>query len=319
MKTIGVLTSGGDSPGMNACIRAITRTAIKNNLKVVGIMRGYQGLIDGEFVELTARFVGNILQLGGTVLKTSRSAEFKTKAGFEKALENIKKAKIDVLFVIGGDGSFNGALSLAKAGVKVIAIPASIDNDLKYTDYTIGFDTAVNTIVSLVNNIRDTSMAHERITVVEVMGAYCGDIALNAGVASGADYILVPEVKFEPKKLYEKLMINNKNGKLCNIIVANENVMSSEKLAKEITKNTGLEVRFANVGHIQRGGSPTANDRIRATMFGIHAVSEMMQGKYNFAVGVRAEKVMSVPIERAFDKYREFDKSLYDMIMEISY
>jgi len=213
MKTIGILTSGGDSPAMNACIRAVTRCAIKQGFKVLGVMRGYKGLIDGEFVPLTTRSVGNILQLGGTILKTSRCSEFLTKEGFDKALKNIKKAKIDALVIIGGDGSFKGAINLKNSGVNVVSIPATIDNDLKYTDYTLGFDTAVNTIVQLVNNIRDTSLAHERISVVEVMGANCGDIALNVGSATGADYIIVPEVKFNPKDLYEKLLRNAQNGK----------------------------------------------------------------------------------------------------------
>ena len=320
MKTIAVLTSGGDAPGMNACIRAITRSALSRGFKVIGVKRGYSGLIDGEFIPLTSRSVGNILQTGGTILKTSRCPEFLTDNGFKKALENIKKAKIDGLIVIGGDGSYRGAYNLSKAGVKVVTVPGTIDNDLHYTDYTLGFDTAVNTIVQLVNNVRDTSLAHDRISVVEVMGAYCGDIALNVGAATGADYIIVPEVKFEPKKLYEKLVNNTKNGKACSIVILNEKVASAGDLAKMISKNTGLEVRPLVVGHIQRGGAPTADDRIMAVKFGVRAVELLSEDIGGRAIGIYADKVMDQPIERAIEEARRgFDMELYRMTQELSF
>ena len=319
MKTIAILTSGGDSPGMNACIRALTRSAIAKGYKVIGVKRGYSGLIDGEFIPLTSRSVGNILHSGGTMLKTSRSPEFLTKEGFNKALNNIKKAKIDGLVVIGGDGSYKGALELSKAGVSVVTIPGTIDNDLHYTDYTLGFDTAVNTIVQLVNNVRDTSLSHDRISVIEVMGAYCGDVALNVGAATGADYIIVPEVKFEPKKLYEKLIKNTKNGKNCSIVILNEKVSSAGELSKAIEKNTGLDVRPLVIGHIQRGGAPTADDRIMAVKFGVRAIELLASGKSGYAIGIHADKVMEVPLEQAFNNTRKFDMELYNMAMELSF
>lgn len=319
MKTIAVLTSGGDAPGMNACIRAITRSALAKGLKVVGVKRGYSGLIDGEFIPLNSRSVGNILHSGGTILKTSRCPEFLTKEGFSKALSNIKKAKIDGIVVIGGDGSYKGALELCKAGVAVVAVPGTIDNDLHYTDYTLGFDTAVNTIVQLVNNVRDTSLSHDRISVIEVMGAYCGDIALNVGAATGADYIIVPEVKFEPKKLYERLVNNTKNGKACSIVILNEKIAGAGELASMIAKNTGLDVRPLVVGHIQRGGAPTADDRIMAVKFGVRAIELLTSGKYGMAVGIMADKVMEVPLEKAFENTRKFDMELYRMTQELSF
>jgi len=319
MKTIGILTSGGDSPAMNACIRAVTRCAIKQGFKVLGVMRGYKGLIDGEFVPLTTRSVGNILQLGGTILKTSRCSEFLTKEGFDKALKNIKKAKIDALVIIGGDGSFKGAINLKNSGVNVVSIPATIDNDLKYTDYTLGFDTAVNTIVQLVNNIRDTSLAHERISVVEVMGANCGDIALNVGSATGADYIIVPEVKFNPKDLYEKLLRNAQNGKKYSIVVVNEKVASAPEISKLIEKNTSLAVRPLVIGHIQRGGTPTADDRVLAMQFGCKAVELIKNNNCGFAVGVLNNKIIEIPLEQAFNETRKFDIEMFKMAMELSF
>lgn len=319
MKTIGILTSGGDSPAMNACIRSVTRSAIQQGFKVLGVMRGYKGLIDGEFVPLTTRSVGNILQLGGTILKTSRCPEFLTKEGFVKAINNIKKAKIDALVIIGGDGSFKGAINLMNEGVNVVSIPATIDNDLKYTDYTLGFDTAVNTIVQLVNNIRDTSLAHERISVVEVMGAHCGDIALNVGAATGADYIIVPEVKFNPKDLYEKLLKNAQNGKTYSIVVVNEKVASAPEISKLIEKNTKLAVRPLVIGHIQRGGNPTADDRVLAMQFGHRAVELISNNNCGYAVGVLNNKIIEVPLEKSFEETRKFDIEMFKMAMDLSF
>lgn len=319
MKTIGVLTSGGDCPGMNACIRAITRSAIKNGCKVIGIKRGYQGLIDGEFISLTNRIVGNILQVGGTFLKTSRCPNFLTPDGFKTALDNLKNANIDGLVVIGGDGSYRGALELAKAGVKVVAVPATIDNDLYYTDFTLGFDTAVNTIVQLVNNIRDTSSAHDRISVVEVMGAGCGDIALNVGASTGADFIIVPEVDFYPNDLFNKLISNYNNGKTSSIVIVNERMGSASDVAEIIQKATKLSVRPVVIGHIQRGGAPTADDRILALQFGVKAVELLMQGKSGLALGVVKNDIISVKIEKAINSEKRFDYNLYKTAMDISF
>ena len=318
MKTIAVLTSGGDSPGMNACIRAITRAGIDKGFRVVGVKRGYQGLIDGEFITLTKRSVGNILHTGGTILKTSRCNEFLTNAGFNKALENIKRAQIDGVIVIGGDGSFKGAIKLAEAGVKVIAIPGTIDNDLHYTDYTLGFDTCVNTITSIVNNIRDTSLSHERITVVEVMGAECGDVALSVGAAVGADYIIVPEEKFNINDLYYKLQNNYKDGKAYSIIILSEAVGSAPEVAKLISANTGLQARPLVVGHIQRGGSPSNADRILALRFGNRAVEMLAEGKGGFALGILNNKINEVVLQKVFVSKRKFDHELYRISMNLS-
>ena len=319
MKRIAVLTSGGDAPGMNACLRSIVRHATTNGVEIVGFKRGYQGLIDNDFEVLNFRSVGNILQMGGTILKTSRSEDFMTEEGFSLAQKNLKNNKIDGLIVIGGDGSYKGAKKLAESGVKVIAIPATIDNDLYYTDYTIGFDTAVNTIVDITNNIRDTSLSHDRISVIEVMGAGCGDIALNVGIACGADQILVPEVKVDLNKVYKNIKQHFDNGKKFSIIVVNETFGTAEDISNDLQNKVGLESRPLVVGHIQRGGSPSRIDRILATKFGVYSVDCLLKGVTNKAVGIVSKKLICEDIGKALKGTRKFDKETYDMAHKLTY
>ncbi len=318
MKNIAVLTSGGDSPGMNACIRSIVRYGISVGLKVYGIKRGYQGLIDDDFKILDERSVGNIIQLGGTILKTARCKEFMTKEGIEKAVENLKKHEIEGLVVIGGDGSFRGARELISRGILCACIPGTIDNNLFYTDYTLGFDTAVNTVVNLINNVRDTSVSHDRVSIVETMGAGCGDIALTAGLASGADVILVPEVKWSIDDICKKLVNARNHKKECSIIVLSEHVCDAGDLAKMISLKSGIECRTVILGHVQRGGSPTAFDRNLGTNSGARAVAELVAGNSG-VVGLRQGKYIFVDIESALHGSRKFNEQEYLLAERLSF
>lgn len=313
MKKIAVLTSGGDAPGMNATVRAVVRTAIFHGVEIIGFLRGYQGLVDNEFILLSARDVGNIIQMGGTMLKTSRSSDFQTKNGFEKAIENLKKNEVDGLVVIGGDGSYKGADNINRAGIPTIAIPASIDNDLHYTDSTVGFDTAVDTVVSLMNNVRDTVNAHERLTIVEVMGAHCGDIALYAGVGCGAELIIVPEVKISIEKICEKILKSREKGKKSSIIMLAEGAGKAETLLQEIKKRTGIDGRELVVGHLQRGGSPSMIDRVLGTRFGKFAVDLLLTQKQGLAVGIRGNKLIAMNISEALNYPQTFDMETYNL------
>ena len=278
MKNIAVLTSGGDSPGMNACVRAVVRYGISKGMNVYGVYSGYTGLIEGKIKLLDERSVGNIIQTGGTILKTSRCPEFKLKEGRDKAIKNLKKHNIQGLIVIGGDGTFRGANELIKEGIICACIPATIDNNLFYTDYTIGFDTATNTVVNVLNNIRDTSYSHDRISLVETMGAGCGDIALSAGLAAGADAIIVPEIEFNLDDICQKLIRARQHKKEGSIVVVSEHVCDLDELSKIIQERCKLECRVVNLGHIQRGGSPSAFDRNLATKYGVVAVDELIKG-----------------------------------------
>lgn len=318
MKNIAVLTSGGDSPGMNACIRAVTRYGISMGLKVYGVYRGYQGLIEDDFKLLNERSVGNIIQTGGTMLKTARCKEFMTPEGVDKAVENLKKHEIDGLVVIGGDGSFRGARELISRGIMCACIPGTIDNNLYYTDYTIGFDTAVNTVVELINNVRDTSVSHDRVSIVETMGAGCGDIALSAGLASGADVILLPEVKWSIDDVCSKLVDANNHKKECSIIVLSEHVCDPNDLAKMISVKCGIECRTVILGHVQRGGTPTAFDRNLATNSGARAVQELINGNCG-VVGLRGGKYIYVDIETALHGNRKFNEAEYLLAERISF
>ena len=318
MKNIAVLTSGGDSPGMNACIRAVTRYGISMGLKVFGVYRGYQGLIEDDFKLLNERSVGNIIQTGGTMLKTARCKEFMTPEGVNKAVENLKKHEIEGLIVIGGDGSFRGARELMARGILCACIPGTIDNNLFYTDYTIGFDTAVNTVVNLINNVRDTSVSHDRVSIVETMGAGCGDIALSAGLASGADVILLPEVKWSIDDVCSKLIDANNHKKECSIIVLSEHVCDPNDLAKMISVKCGIECRTVILGHVQRGGTPTAFDRNLATNSGARAVQELINGN-NGVVGFRGGKYIYVDIETALHGTRKFNEGEYLLAERISF
>lgn len=318
MRRIGVITSGGDAPGMNAALRSVVRTACGKGIEVYAFYRGYQGIIDNDYKVFTARDVGNIIQLGGTVILTSRCKDFMTKAGFNKAVKNLKDDQIDGLIVIGGNGSFKGAYELNLAGIPTVGIPGTIDNDLGYTDRTIGFDTAVDTVVSLMNNVRDTVTAHERLTVVEVMGRYCGDIALLTGIACGADVILVPEVKMTPKEMCEKLLKSRSNGKKASIVVLAEGAGKAEDIVKTIKDMTGIDGRYLVVGHIQRGGSPSTIDRVLATRLGNFAVELLCKNKFGYAVGEKNGKLISVKLDDAVNEPNKFDKDLYSLIDRLS-
>jgi 6-phosphofructokinase 1 len=318
VKKIGVLTSGGDAPGMNAAIRAIVRTAISHNLKVVGIERGYTGLLNGEIKELQIASVGDIIHRGGTILKTSRCERLKTDVGINEAICILEKNKIDGLIVIGGDGSFQGANKLGRSNIKVMGIPGTIDNDLAYTDYTIGFDTAVNTVLDAISKIRDTSMSHEKVTIIEVMGRHCGDIALYAGLAGGAESILVPEEKYEVHKVCEKMLQGKKRGKAHNIIMLAEGRESAAELQKEILNHTGIESRVTVLGYLQRGGIPTAVDRILASKMGAKAVSLLMDGKSNRAIGIKDNHLIDIDIMEALAKKKVFDQEMYSLSQTLS-
>ena len=297
IKTIGVLTSGGDAPGMNPAIRAVVRTAINKGLKVKGIQKGYNGLINDEIIDMDKKSVSDIIQRGGTVLYTARCLEFMTEEGQKKAAEVCKKHGIDGMVVIGGDGSFRGAQKLAAQGINTIGLPGTIDLDIACTDYTIGFDTAVTTAMDAIDKIRDTSSSHHRTFVIEVMGRNAGDIALWAGIASGADEIIIPEEGFKIEDVVESIKEGYAKGRTHNIIILAEGVMSADEFGKAL-KEAGDEsdLRVTELGHIQRGGSPTARDRVLASRMGAHAVKLLKQGIGGVAVGIRNEKMVENPI-----------------------
>ncbi|QXM05127.1 6-phosphofructokinase [Crassaminicella indica] len=318
MRRIGVLTSGGDAPGMNAAIRAVVRAGIYNNIQVMGIARGYAGLINGEIKEMDLASVGDIIHRGGTILKTARCEEFKTDAGREKALNVLEVFGIDGLVVIGGDGSFMGAQKLSHAGIKTIGIPGTIDNDLSYTDYTIGFDTAVNTVLDAVSKIRDTSTSHERISIIEVMGRHCGDIALYAGLAGGAESVLVPEEEFDIDDICKKLIQGKARRKLHHIIMLAEGTGDALELKKEIFNKTGIEARVTVLGYIQRGGSPTAFDRILASRMGARAVELLMEEKSGRVIGIKKNELIDMDIDEALSANREFHKEMYELTKILS-
>jgi 6-phosphofructokinase 1 len=318
VEKIGVLTSGGDAPGMNAAIRSIVRTAIYHNLQVVGIGRGYTGLINGEMREMHIASVGDIIHRGGTILKTTRCEEMKTDIGIDEAVNKLKEHKIDGLIVIGGDGSFQAAHKLGCRGIKVIGIPGTIDNDLAYTDYTIGFDTVVNTVLDAISKIRDTSMSHEKVTIIEVMGRSCGDIALYAGLAGGAESILVPEEQYEAYKICEKLLQGKKRGKTHNIIMLAEGRESAIDLQKEILDHTGVESRITVLGYLQRGGNPTAIDRILASKMGAKAVALLIEEKSNCAIGIKDNHLIDIDILEALAKRKVFDHEMYNLAQTLS-
>jgi len=318
MKKIGVITSGGDAPGMNAGIRAIVRYGIYLGMQVYGIERGYAGLIEDTIYPLNMRSVSDIVHRGGTILKTARCPEFKEKEGQDRAIEIIKKRGLEGIIVMGGDGSFMGAKILSERGIPTIGIPCTIDNDLPYTDYTIGFDTAGNTALDAINKLRDTMTSHERISIVEVMGRHCGDIALYAGIAGGAEMILVPEKKFTIETLCKKLIESYDEGKKSGIIVLAEGAGHAEDLAREINARTNFEVRATVLGHIQRGGGPSMVDRILATKCGVHAVKLLKKGVGNRVVGIKNNKIIDMDITEAISLKRKFDQSLYNIAEIVS-
>ncbi|QEK11504.1 6-phosphofructokinase [Crassaminicella thermophila] len=318
MKTIGVLTSGGDAPGMNAAIRAVVRAGIYNKIRVMGIEQGYNGLINGNIKEMNLSSVADIIHRGGTFLKTARCEEFKTEEGRKKAVNVLNVFGIEGLVVIGGDGSFTGAKKLSELGIKTIGIPGTIDNDLAYTDYTIGFDTAVNTVLDAISNIRDTSTSHGRANIVEVMGRHCGDIALFAGLAGGAESVIVPEEKFEVDEVCRKLIQGKSRGKLHSIIMLAEGVGNAFELGKEIEEKTGIETKVTVLGHIQRGGNPSAFDRILASKLGAKAVELLMNGESGKVVGIKDNKLIDMDITEALSMKKEFDKETYELTKILS-
>lgn len=311
MKTIGVLTSGGDAPGMNAAVRAVVRTAIANGMTVKGIMRGYNGLIEGDIVELTARSVSDTINRGGTMLYTARSPRFKEEEGIMEGVEACKREGIEGVVVIGGDGSFRGARDLSLHGIPCVGVPGTIDNDIACTDYTIGFDTAMNTAMEMVDKIRDTAQSHDRCSVVEVMGRHAGHLALQCGIAVGATAILVPEVEFDLNEIIEKIRETQKTGKQHFIIVVAEGVGGVEQMAKDIEAATGIETRATTLGHVQRGGNPTVRDRVRATQLGFAAVELLKQGKGNRVVAIKNNTVVDYDIYEALKMEKSLDMEMY--------
>ena len=319
MKRIGLLTSGGDAPGMNAAIRAVVRTAIYFGMEVYGIERGYAGLIDDEMTNMDMRSVSDIVQRGGTKLRTARCLEMLTKEGQKQAVATLERRGIEGLVVIGGDGSFRGAKCLTENfGIPTIGIPGTIDNDLEYTDYTLGFDTAVNTCLEAINKLRDTMNSHERISVVEVMGRHCGDIALYAGITSGAEIIVVPEIAFNLEEIVARINRSRANGKHSNLIVIAEGVMSAEEFAKKLQEVTTYSVRATTIGHVQRGGSPSMADRMLAAQFGNKAVRLLKEGIGNRVVGIRKNEIIDMDIIEAVSMKKKFNYELYETLQMIS-
>ena len=318
MKRIGLLTSGGDAPGMNAAIRSVVRSGLYFGMEVYGIERGYAGLIDNDLVKMEMRSVSNIVQYGGTKLRTARCLEMLTKEGQQKALATLEKNGIEGLVVIGGDGSFRGAKVLSEYGIPTIGIPGTIDNDLAYTDYTLGFDTAVNTCIDVINKLRDTMTSHERVCVVEVMGRHCGDIALYSGIASGAEIIVVPEIEFNMDEIVAKIRSSRANGKHSNIVVIAEGVMSAAKFAEQLQAVTEYSVRPTCIGHVQRGGSPSMSDRMLAAQFGNKAVRLLNEGIGNRVVGIHDNHIIDMDIIEAVSMKKAFNYELYETLQMIS-
>ena len=319
IKCIGILTSGGDAPGMNAAIRAVTRSAIFNGFSVKGIMRGYKGLVFNEIVEFKSQSVSNIIQLGGTILKTARCKEFTTPEGRKAAYDNMTAAGIDALVVIGGDGSYRGARELAHRGIPMIGLPGTIDNDIACTDYTIGYDTAMNTALEMIDKLRDTTQSHDRCSVVEVMGRNAGYIALNVAIASGAMAVLLPEKEFDMQHdILDKITETQRTGKRHFIVIVAEGIGHSQEIANEIQARTGIDSRATILGHVQRGGSPTLRDRVNASAMGYHAVCLLEQGKYNRIVGMKGEHLVDYPVDEALEMTKTLDPVLIDVCNTIS-
>ena len=319
IKTIGVLTSGGDAPGMNAAIRAVTRTALYHGIKVMGIYRGYNGLINGDIKEMNVRSVSEIIHRGGTMLYTARCLEFKTLEGQKKAADRCRELGIDALVVIGGDGSFRGCKDMAAQGIPCIGLPGTIDNDIACSDYTIGFDTAMNTAVEMIDKLRDTTQSHDRCSVVEVMGRNAGYLALNTGIAVGALATLIPEIPYDiDRDIVQRMNDTRKTGKQHFIIIVAEGVGRAHDFADLIEKKTGIESRATVLGHVQRGGNPTLRDRVAASQMGYHAVQLLLDGKFNRVVGTKSDKIVDFDITEALNMHKSIDTSLYEMSKVIS-
>ena len=316
IKTIGVLTSGGDAPGMNAAIRAVVRTAIARGLKVKGIKKGYHGLLNEEIIDMEAKDVSDIIQRGGTILGTARCLEFKTPEGQKKGADICKKHGIDGIVVIGGDGSFRGAQKLSALGINTIGLPGTIDLDIACTEYTIGFDTAVNTAMDAIDKVKDTSSSHERCSIIEVMGRDAGYIALWCGIANGAEDILLPEkYDFNEQEIINNIIANRKKGKTHHIIINAEGIGHSTSMARRIEAATGIETRATILGYMQRGGSPTAKDRYYASIMGAYAVDIMLEGKTNRVVGYQHGEFVDFDIDEAL----QMEKGINDYEFEVSH
>ena len=316
IKTIGVLTSGGDAPGMNAAIRAVVRRGLSKGIKMKGILKGYNGLLNEEIIDMTAVDVSDTIQKGGTILYTARCAEFRTEEGQKRGAEICKKHGIDGLVVIGGDGSFAGAQKLANLGINTVGVPGTIDLDIACTDYTIGFDTAVNTAMEAIDKVRDTSTSHERVSIIEVMGRNAGYIALWCGIANGAEDILLPEkYDYDEQKIINNIIENRKKGKKHHIIINAEGIGHSQAMAKRIEAATGIETRATILGHMQRGGSPTCKDRVYASTMGALAVDVLLEGKTKRVIGYKNGEYVDFDINEAL----AMQKSIPEYQYEISY
>lgn len=318
MRKIGILTSGGDAPGMNAAIRAVVRKSIYHGLETYGIYQGFSGLITGNIKKMELGSVGDIIHRGGTILQSARCEEFKTDKGQQEGIACLKNHGIEGLIVIGGDGSYLGARALSELGFPCIGVPGTIDNDIPGTQYTIGFDTALNTVLDAVDKIRDTATSHERTFVIEVMGRDAGDIALWAGLAGGAESILIPEEPYDMEDIANRIENGLKRGKKHSIIIVAEGVASGAEFAENLTEKTGLETRVSVLGHIQRGGTPTGFDRVLASRLGAKAVELLMAGEGGRAVGIEAGKVVDADLLTVFDKAKHMNHDLYQLSKELS-
>lgn len=318
-KSIAVLTSGGDAPGMNAAVRAVVRAGINKGMRVYGVYRGYNGLLNGDVQEMNLRSVSDIIGFGGTMLYTARSEEFATPAGIKKAADFCRSIDVSGVVVIGGDGSFKGARALTNAGINCIGIPGTIDNDIACSEYTVGFDTAMNTALQMVDRIRDTAQSHDRCSIVEVMGRRCGDIALQTGIATGATAILVPEIPYNIERdVIQRIVNTQKTGKKHFIIVVAEGVGKVAELANYIENRLSIETRATILGHVQRGGSPTLRDRVVASEMGFRAVELLEKNLGNRVVAMKDGKIVDLDINEALDMQRVFDVDLYKIAMTIS-
>ena len=319
IKTIGVLTSGGDAPGMNAAIRAVVRAALKKGIKVYGIRRGFCGLIDGDIFEMDEMSVSNITHKGGTMLYTARSAEFRTEEGMQIAKANCEKFGLEGIVVLGGDGSFRGAADLSARGILAVGIPCTIDNDISCTEYTIGYDTAMNTAMEMIDKLQDTSQSHDRCSVVEVMGRGAGFIAVNTAVACGAIEIITMEMPYDLNQIAKDMLECKKKGKQNFIIVVSENVGHSQEIATSIQEKTGIEARATILGHVQRGGSPTVRDRVVASEMGYYAVELLSQGISNRVVGMQKNEIVDFDIQEALSMKKSYDERLHKIAQDIAF
>jgi 6-phosphofructokinase 1 len=319
IKKIAVLTSGGDSQGMNAAVRAVVRSALYYGIEVFGVQRGYQGLLNRDIFPMDLRSVGDIIQRGGTILQSARCLEFTKPEGQQKGADILNEMGIDGLVVIGGDGSYKGANKLSKLGIKTMALPGTIDNDISYTDYTIGFDTAVGVVVDAINKLRDTMSSHERSSIVEVMGRHCGDIALHAGLASGAETILVPEMPYDLNEVADRMRDNFVRGKRHSIVIVAEGVGKGEDVAQALKdRHASLDARVTVLGHIQRGGTPTPGDRNLASRLGDFAVRKLLEGESDKGCGIIKGELTLTDIDLVVNTKKEFDVELYELASRLS-